>query len=65
MASGCYPTVYPNTQIQTCSVHLFRNSLAFANWKERKSLASALKPIYQAANPFALLFEERFTNAMK
>ncbi len=43
-------TVYPSTQIQTCIVHLIRNSLAFANWKERKTLAAALKPIYQAAN---------------
>ncbi len=43
-------TVYPNTQIQTCIVHLLRNSLAFANWKERKDLAAALKPVYQAAH---------------
>ncbi len=27
-------TVYPKTQIQTCIVHLIRNSLAFARWKE-------------------------------
>ncbi len=43
-------TVYPNTQIQTCIVHLIRNSLTFASWKERKTLAAALKPIYQAAS---------------
>jgi putative transposase len=43
-------TVYPNTQIQTCIVHLIRNSLTFASWKERKTLAAALKPVYQAAN---------------
>lgn len=43
-------SVYPNTQIQTCMVHLIRNSRALANWKERQSLAAALKPIDQAAN---------------
>ena len=40
--------VYPATTLQTCVVHLIRNSLDFANWKDRKSLAMALKPIYQA-----------------
>src|SRR5260363_29801 len=32
------------------SVHLIRNSLSFAHWKERKPLAAALRPIYQAAH---------------
>ena len=41
-------TVYPATTLQTCIVHLIRNSLEFANWKERKALAAALKPIYTA-----------------
>lgn len=40
--------VYPLAQIQTCIVHLIRNSLNLASWKDRKGLASALKPIYQA-----------------
>src|SRR5260363_404980 len=31
------------------AVHLIRNSLSFAHWKERKPLAAALRPIYQAA----------------
>ena len=34
--------------MQTCIVHLIRNSLQLASWKERKTLVSALKPIYQA-----------------
>jgi len=34
--------------LQTCIVHLSRNSLDFANWKERKPLASALREIYTA-----------------
>jgi len=41
--------VYPQAQIQTCIVHLIRNSLNLASWKDRKGLAAALKPIYQAA----------------
>jgi transposase-like protein len=31
-------------------VHLIRNSLNFASWKDRKPLAAALKSIYQAAS---------------
>lgn len=42
--------VYPQAQIQTCIVHLIRNSLNLASWKDRKALAAALKPIYQAAS---------------
>ena len=34
--------------MQTCLVHLIRYSLAHASWKERKELAGALRPIYQA-----------------
>jgi len=40
--------VLPQTTLQTCIVHLIRNSLDFANWKERKALAAAIKPIYTA-----------------
>ena len=42
--------VFPATTLQTCIVHLIRNSLDFASWKDRKALAPALKPIYTAAN---------------
>jgi putative transposase len=42
--------VFPQTTLQTCIVHLIRNSLDFANWKERKALAAAIKPIYTAAS---------------
>jgi putative transposase len=41
--------VYPETTLQTCIVHLIRNSLRYAAWKDRKGLAAALKPIYTAA----------------
>src|SRR5574343_231820 len=43
-------SVFPATTLQTCIVHLIRNSLDYANWKERKALAAAIKPIYTAAN---------------
>lgn len=42
--------VYPQAQIQTCVVHLIRNSTTLASWKDRKELAAALKPVYQAVN---------------
>ena len=42
--------VFPDTVVQTCIVHLIRNSMQRASWKERKALAAALRPIYQADN---------------
>jgi putative transposase len=42
--------VYPATTLQTCIVHLIRNSLDYASWKERKALAAAIRPIYTAAS---------------
>jgi putative transposase len=46
--SDALVAVFPATTLQTCIVHLIRNSLDFANWKERKPLAAALRPIYTA-----------------
>ena len=43
-------TAFPATTLQTCIVHLIRNSLDFASWKDRKALAAALKPIYTAVS---------------
>lgn len=42
--------VFPATTLQTCIVHLIRNSLDYADWDKRRELAKALKPIYQAIN---------------
>ena len=42
--------VFPATTLQMCMVHLIRNSLDYANWKDRKTLAAAIEPIYTAAN---------------
>ena len=42
-------TVFPQTQVQLCIVHMVRNSVRFVNWKDRKELCSDLKEIYAAA----------------
>jgi putative transposase len=41
---------YPATTLQTCIVHLIRNSLDYASWRDRRTLAAAIKPIYTAAS---------------
>jgi putative transposase len=41
--------VFPATTLQTCIVHLIRSSLDYASWKDRKTLARAIRPIYTAA----------------
>jgi putative transposase len=53
--SEALAAVYPTTTLQTCIVHLLRNSLEYANWKERKPLASALREIYTAPSADAAL----------
>jgi putative transposase len=40
--------VFPQTTVQTCIVHLIRNSLAFVTWKDRKAIRPDLKAIYRA-----------------
>jgi putative transposase len=42
--------VFPQTQVQTCIVHLLRHSLEFVSYKDRKAIAAALKGIYRAKN---------------
>src|ERR1041385_615010 len=42
-------TVFPQTQVQLCIVHLVRHSLNYVGWKQRKEVAAGLKKIYQAA----------------
>jgi len=41
-------SVFPQTTVQTCIVHLIRNSLDYVSWKDRKAVASAIRPIYTA-----------------
>jgi transposase-like protein len=40
--------VFPQTTVQTCIVHLIRNSLAFVSWKDRKRILPDIKAIYRA-----------------
>jgi putative transposase len=42
-------TVYPNTQVQLCIVHLVRASLNYVSWKQRRAVAAGLRQIYTAA----------------
>ena len=39
---------FPETIVQTCIVHLLRNSMSFASWKDRKPIAQALRSVYRA-----------------
>ena len=41
-------SVFPNTIVQTCIVHMIRQSTRFVSWKNRRAVANSLKPIYQA-----------------
>ena len=43
-------TVFAQTNVQTCMVHLTRYSLSFCGWKDRAALARELKKIYNAEN---------------
>ena len=36
--------------MQTCIVHLIRNSMDFASWKDRKPIAAELKATYRATD---------------
>ena len=40
---------FPETTVQTCIVHLVRQSLTFCGWKDRKNVAKDLKRIYSSA----------------
>ena len=48
---------WPQATVQTCVVHLIRAATRFVNYKDRKAVAAALKPIYQAVNDDAALLE--------
>ncbi len=52
-------TVYPQTRVQLCMVHLVRNSLHYVSYKHMKAVATDLKAIYSAST----LREQHFTFA--
>lgn len=40
--------VWPEATVQTCVVHLIRNSVKYVSFKDRKKITTALKPVYTA-----------------
>jgi len=53
--------IFPKTTVQTCIVHLIRNSLKYVPRRERERVARDLKPIYTAVDADAAQRElERF-----
>src|SRR6516162_7750250 len=57
-------SVYPQTLVQTCIVHLIRNSLAFVSWKDRKLILPGIKAIYRAENADMALVRGRMGQAL-
>jgi putative transposase len=43
-------TVWPNTVVQTCVVHLIRASMRYVSYADRKKVAAELKAVYTAAS---------------
>ena len=43
-------SVFKDTTVQTCIVHLLRNSLRYVSYQDRKKVAEQLKGIYRAPN---------------
>lgn len=41
-------SIFPQTTVQLCLVHMIRNSLNYVPWKDRKAVAADLKNIYTA-----------------
>lgn len=48
-------SVYPQTHIQLCIIHMVRNSLKYVSWKDYKAVTSGLKTVYQARTEEAAL----------
>lgn len=50
--------IWPRTTVQTCAVHLLRNSFRYAARQDWDKIANVLKPVYTAATEDGSL--ERF-----
>lgn len=48
-------SVYPQTHIQLCIIHMLRNSLKYVAWKDYKAVTQDLKAVYQAPTEEAAL----------
>jgi putative transposase len=57
---------WPQATVQTCVVHLIRNSMRFVSYGKRKQVAAALKSVYTAptADAAAEAFEEFANSAL-
>jgi putative transposase len=54
---------WPQATLQTCVVHLIRNSMRYVSYTDRKRVAAALRPIYTAATAEAAQLEfDAFTD---
>lgn len=67
-------TVFPQTEVQLCIVHMVRHSLNFVGWQQRKEVARDLRTIYTAATEteaemrleeFAAKWDEKFPTIAK
>jgi putative transposase len=41
-------SIYPETVVQTCVVHLLRSAMKYASYKDRKNMVKDMRPIYTA-----------------
>lgn len=48
-------SVFPQTHVQLCIIHMVRNSLKYVAWKDYKAVTSGLKTVYQAPTEEAAL----------
>ncbi len=67
-------SIYPDTDIQLCIVHMIRNSVRFVSWKDRKKITADLKNIYKAAteeeaklqlDKFAQIWDKQYPSISK
>jgi putative transposase len=62
-------TVFPQTEVQLCIVHMVRHSMNYVGWQDRREMAGDLKEVYTAAtaelaeselDEFAKKWDKRF-----
>ncbi|WP_368266048.1 IS256 family transposase [Dickeya chrysanthemi] len=67
-------SVYPQTHIQLCIIHMVRNSLKYVSWKDYKGVTSGLKAVYRAPTEeaalmaledFAAVWDEKYPQISK
>lgn len=67
-------SVYPQTHIQLCIIHMVRNSLKYVSWKDYKIVTGGLKTVHQAPteevplmapDKFAGVWDEKYPQISK